>query len=174
MTKKLLLLAALLLPLHSFSEHCWMVSSCVGRIGFLVVAESHYKYVDGDRGNLNGKPYVVNASRKVFREDGYPIVGGYYTLNGSYYELLSFHTNATHKEKVTNWFKVNDDYRVRWNKEETEAILQVNITQFGAGDQLQSGTVIKVKRAELLQKEIPSISKEHLLLMVEVLSEPDI
>lgn len=174
MMKKLLLSVALLLPLYSFSEHCWMVSSCVGKVGYLVVAESHYKYVDGETGVLDGKPYAVDAQSKIFKENGHPVVDGHYTLNGNYYELFNISKNNNDMVAVAKWFKKNNDYLLRWNKDNTEAKLRVMITQFGIGNQLQGGTVVKIKSIRLLKEEITSITKEHLLIMVEVISEPDI
>ena len=161
-----------LLPLIGFAEQCGISESCVGKIGYIVIPDSHHRYSHGQKGKYNGKSFVVNAADKFLTEDGIPFTGNEYTINTSYTELLGRYDFMGDLEAVGRWFEVNKGHEFIAENTGSHLELLLHPVQFYKGDQLIEGSKVKVLNVRLLSEEVPNIHRTHLLILVQVVSEP--
>lgn len=159
-------------PLIGFAEQCGISESCVGKIGYIVIPESHHRYSHGQKGKYNGKPFIVNATDKFLTEDGIPFTGNEYTINTSYTELLEGYDFTGDLAAVGRWFEVNNGHEFITESTGSYVELLLQAVQFYQGDQLMKGSIVKVLNVRLLSEEVPNIHRTHLLLLVQVISEP--
>lgn len=171
--KRIYLLILFVFSSSSYAEHCWMTGACLNEVGYVIVPESHYKNNNGDTGKINGKPYIVEGSKKIFEEGGVPLVGNEYTINTNYYELLGTYEFKRDIESVSKWYKTRKASEWIWSADKSSAKLKLNVTQYREGNQLGSGTKVKILSLRLLKEEIPHISQQHILALVQVVSEPE-
>jgi len=170
--KKVVIAIFLFFASYSHAEHCWMTGACLNEVRYIVVPESHYKYTDGETVNIYGKTYLVDAKNKIFLENGVPEVGHVYTINTNYYELLGAYRLDDDITTIAKWFETHKPLEQQWNEKKASGMIKVLVTQFGVGDQMLHGTKVKVLGVDLLKREIPEMTAQHLLLTVQVVAEP--
>lgn len=154
---------------------------CLHKVGYIVIPESHYLMHQGQTGSITefegerqiDRPYTIDASEKIFKENGLPDINSVVTINTSYYELLGTYKILDDLVAIKKYLKENpSDVETRWNESHNAATQVLKVMQFRAGNQLAAGTKVKILNYALLKEFIPTLVPQHILALVQVVEEP--
>lgn len=152
-----------------FAEDCSATGACLGSVGYVFLSVDQYRTNTLSVRTLNGVQYKVDTSNVLFKEKGLPKIGAIVTLNNSFSELLLQYDFQEDLGIIKNALK---NWKSEIYDEKTKTVT-LEVLQFRTGDRMDEGTKVQVIGYRLLKEFIPEITDNHLMVLVQVISEPD-
>lgn len=136
-------------------------SRCQTQVGYILLPQQHYQHRASQTTQLGGKEYKVDTSQLLLREEGIPELNTLVTINASkadVYGTFDWEKDLKAiKQSLRDWHPVSFDRDIK----------VIHPFPLTSSNPLIKGDVIKVINYKLLKEVLPSVSENHLLMLVE-------